>query len=110
MAFAGLILLTGFVFAALAAPLLTPSDPGIRVAGTLAQPEWVMNYPDGYYLSRNVVTPADPLIASSSAIQAWTVTASPSTLASLQESYAPNVRSSVDSRGSIQLVYSGTTP
>jgi peptide/nickel transport system permease protein len=110
MALVGLILLSGFIFSALGAPLLTSGAPNIPVSGVLAQPEWVMNYPDGYYLSKNVVVVSDPLFASPSAVQAWTLTASPSVLANVQESYNSVVRSSVDSRGSLQLTYTGSTP
>lgn len=110
MALVGLILLGGFVFSALAAPLLSPYVPNDKTSGVLAQPEWVMNYPDGYYLSRNIVVVSDPLFTSPSAVQAWTLTASPSTLASVQESYAPGVTSGVDSKGSLQLSYTGSGP
>jgi len=51
MAVVGVILLAGFVFAALAAPILTPYSAKEQVSGLEAQPEWVMNFPDGYYLS-----------------------------------------------------------
>jgi len=110
MALVGLVLLAGFIFAALGAPLLSPYSPNSRVAGVLAQPEWVMNYPDGYYLSKNVVVVSDPLFTSPSAVQAWTLTASPSVLANVQESYNSAVTSGVDSKGSLQLAYTGLTP
>ncbi len=110
MALVGLILLGGFVFAALAAPLISPYNPNAHVSGVLAQPEWVMNYPDGYYLSKNVVVVSDPLFTSPSAVQAWTLTASPSVLANVQESYNPVVTSAVESKGSLQLTYTGSTP
>jgi len=41
MPLVGLILLAAFVFAALAAPLLSPYNPNAHVSGVLAQPEWV---------------------------------------------------------------------
>src|SRR5216683_3928721 len=110
MALVGLILLGGFVFAALAAPLISPYNPNAHVSGVLAQPEWVMNYPDGYYLSKNVVVVSDPLFTSPSAVQAWTLTASPSVIANVQESYNPVVTSAVESKGSLQLAYTGLTP
>jgi len=110
MAVIGLVLLFGFVFAALAAPLLTPYNPRIKVAGTLAQPEWVLNFPDGFYLSRNLVAPASSAITSPASIQTWTVSAPTSTLANLQESYAQGIAISPDSKGSIQLAYSGDGP
>jgi peptide/nickel transport system permease protein len=111
MALVGLFLLGGFIFSALGAPLLSPYDPTqTHISGVLAQPEWVMNYPDGYYLSKNVVVVSDPLFTSPSAVQAWTLTAAPSVLANVQESYNSVVTSSVDSRGSLQLTYTGSTP
>jgi len=110
MALVGLILLVGFVFAALGAPLLTPYGPNEKVAGVLAQPEWVMNYPDGYYLSKNVVVPSSSIIASPSDVQSWNLIASPPTLANIQESYTPNIVASSTSKGSIQLIYSGQGP
>jgi ABC-type dipeptide/oligopeptide/nickel transport system permease subunit len=110
MALVGLALLIGFVFIALAAPILTSYGPGDRVAGNLAQPEWVMNYPDGYYLSQNVVVPTSPLISSPSDVESWTLIASPSTVANLQEVYSSSVRSSLVSHGSIQITYTGSAP
>jgi len=110
MALVGLILLAGFVFAALAAPLISPYNPNAHVSGVLAQPEWVMNYSDGYYLSKNAVVVSDPLFTSPSAVQAWTLTASPSVLANVQESYNPVVTSAVESKGSLQLTYTGLSP
>jgi ABC-type dipeptide/oligopeptide/nickel transport system permease subunit len=110
MALVGLALLIGFVFIALASPILTPYNPTYRVSGNLAQPEWVMNYPDGYYLSKNVIVPSNPQIASPSDVLSWTLTSSPSTLANIQESYAPNIVSGVTSKGSIQITYTGQGP
>src|SRR6266516_1575264 len=60
MAAVGLILLFSFVFMALGAPLLSPYVPTEQVSGVLAQPEWVTNFPDGYYLSKNIVVVNDP--------------------------------------------------
>src|SRR6267143_4681133 len=110
MAIVGLILLSGFVFAALAAPLLTPYGPQERVSGVLAQPDWVMNYPDGYYLSKNLVLPSTGTLTSPASIQEWTLSASPTTLASLQESYAQGITERKDSKGSLQLTYTGDGP
>ena len=110
MAVVGLLLLFGFVFLALGGSLLTPYDSNQQVSGVMAQPDWVMNFPDGYYLSRNIVVVNDPLFNSPSSIQAWTVTASPSTLSSLQLSYASGVVPTADSKGSVQMVYNGAGP
>jgi ABC-type dipeptide/oligopeptide/nickel transport system permease subunit len=110
MALVGLILLSAFVFMALAAPLLTSNAPVRTVSGNLAQPEWVMNFPDGYYLSRNLADPATGTFTSPASIQAWTLSASPVTLANVQESYARGVQLLNDSKGSLQLTYTGNSP
>ena len=110
MALLGIILLILFSFMALAAPLLTPYSTSDVVSGTVAQPEWVMNFPDGYYLSKNVVVVSDPLLSSAASVQAWTFDASRSTINNLQMSYAPGIYSSIPSKGSIQLAYSGSSP
>jgi len=57
----------------------------------MAQPDWVMNFSDGYYLSKNIVVVKDPLFNSPASIQDWTVSASPSTLANLIIKYAPGI-------------------
>jgi ABC-type dipeptide/oligopeptide/nickel transport system permease subunit len=111
MAIFGVIILAGFVFAAVAAPLLSPYGPKQQVSGRLAQPEWVTNFPDGYYLSKNVVAPSTSAITSPSSIQSWTLTATTSTLANVQESYAPIVHfNGSDSKGSLRIAYTGDGP
>jgi hypothetical protein len=84
MSLIGIFVLAAFIFAALAAPLLTPYSPGVIVSGSYAQPDWVTNFPDGYYLSKNIVVVNDPLFNSPSSVQAWTLTAPTSMLANLQ--------------------------
>jgi peptide/nickel transport system permease protein len=111
MSIVGLFLLSAFVFMALAAPLLTPYSPGNQVSGYLAEPSWVMNFPDGYYFSQNMADPSTAAITSPASITAWTLSASPATLANVEESYAPGVfLSSSGSKGSLQLTYSGNGP
>jgi peptide/nickel transport system permease protein len=110
MAIVGLVLLAGFVFAALGASVLSPYGPTQKVSGSLAQPDWVMNYPDGYYLSRNIAVPNSQTFTSPTSIQAWTLAASPGTLANVQESYAQGVTFRKDSSGSLQLTYTGDKP
>lgn len=110
MSVVGILLLSAFVIAALGAPLFTPYSTSVTVSAAYAQPEWVMNFPDGYYLSRNIVVVSDPLFNSPSSIQAWTIAAPTSTLANLQVAYAPGVYSRNDSHGSLQMAYSGNTP
>ena len=110
MAIVGIFLLSAFIFMALAAPFLSPYGPNEQVAGPLAQPEWVMNFPDGYYLSRNIVDPSSATITSPASLQAWTLSGSPANLANTVESYAPSVSFRPDSKGSLQLTYTGNGP
>jgi peptide/nickel transport system permease protein len=107
----GLILLIGSVFVAVAAPLLTPYDPKSSiVAGARAAPGWMRYFPDGYYLSGNVIAVQDPLFNSPQALQGWTVNASSTAMSNTIVSYASGV-SSVNrtSKGSLQVNYGGTS-
>jgi ABC-type dipeptide/oligopeptide/nickel transport system permease subunit len=106
----GLFLLAAFVFMALAAPLLSPYGPTQTVAGNLAQPEWVTNFPDGYYLSKNIVSPSSGAFTSPSSIQPWTLSGSPANLTNVQESYSRGVNYLNASAGSLQLSYTGNSP
>ena len=54
MAALGLMMLIISGIVAVTAPLIAPYPAIQTVAGPQAQPEWVMNFPDGYYLSRNL--------------------------------------------------------
>jgi peptide/nickel transport system permease protein len=110
MAIVGLIILAGFIFVALAAPLITSDQPRVKVAGSLAQPEWVTGFPDGFYLSKNLAVPSSNTITSPSSLQSWTVTASIASQADLSESYANGVKFLPNSQGSIQISHAGTTP
>lgn len=110
MAVLGLIILFASVFVAVGAPLLTPYDPQTDVvAGNLASPIWVTYFQEGKYLSQNLLVVHDPLFASPSSVQEWTVNASQSTLSNTIISYSPSV-SQTPSRGTIQLAYSGSGP
>jgi len=109
MAIIGLILLVGSVFLAVAAPILTPYDPQKDiVSGILAQPAWVMNFPDGYYLSQNVLAVNDPSFSSPSSAQAWTLDAPSTAQQNLVLSYSN--AAPPGSSGSLQLSYLGTDP
>lgn len=110
MALVGLILLVGSTFTAVAAPILAPAPPRATVSGALAQPEWVMAFPDGYYLSKNIVVVKDPGFGSPASVQSWNLQASPSTLSSLQLSYNPTVSVDTVTPGSLQMVYTGASP
>jgi peptide/nickel transport system permease protein len=111
MAIIGIFLLSAFVFMALAAPLLTPYSPGTQVSGYLAQPSWVMNYPDGYYLSRNIAEPSGFTFTSAASLAPWTLSAPPSAMANTVESYAQGVfQNASGSSGSLRISYYGNAP
>lgn len=106
----GLFLLLAFSFMAVAAPVLAPGNPNGSVGGTFAEPEWVMNFPDGYYLSRNIQPVYDPIFSSPAAVQPWLLSSS-TPLYDTQVSYSSQIRASAGgSQGSLQLRYSGTGP
>ena len=106
----GLILLTLFAFAALASPLIAPVAPSAVAAGSVAQPEWVTNFPDGYYLSKNMVVISDPNFASPAAIQALTLVAQSTVASNLFLSYDSTARAPGNSQGSLQMAYFGKGP
>lgn len=112
MAVLGLIIVIGTAFVAIAAPLLSPYDPQVEiVSGKTAQPAWMMNFKEGFYLSQNLVVVDDPLFNSPGSIQAWAITAPSTALPNLVVSYAPGVSPPASgSKGSLQISYSGTTP
>jgi len=111
MAAVGLALIIITAAAAIAAPLITPYSPrGESVAANYAQPTFITYFPEGYYLSQNMLAVKDPLFNSASSLQAWGVTANPATMSNLIVSYAPGVSSVSTSKGSMQLSYSGESP
>jgi peptide/nickel transport system permease protein len=105
----GLVLLVGFVFAALGAPILAPVQPTLEAGGPVAQPEWVTMFPDGYYLSKNMVVVNDPGFGTPAAVQAWSVTTPPLTASSLFITQNPSVKPA-GSAGSLQMAYVGNGP
>ena len=110
MAVIGVVMLFGFIFMALGAPLLTSNDPNSRVSGAYAQPAWVMNFPDGYYLSQNIVAVPSSSFSSPAVVQDWSITGSPQALSSLRSSYAVVPGPTKSPVGTLQAVYSGSTP
>jgi peptide/nickel transport system permease protein len=108
MAAVGLFIIFASAFVALETPLITPYTPTQVVSGAVSQPEWVMLFRDGYYLSKNVLAVDDPLFATPAAVPSWQVTASSSTQASLMLSYSGNA--APGTRGSLQMAYLGTGP
>jgi ABC-type dipeptide/oligopeptide/nickel transport system permease subunit len=107
----GLFFLVGSILAAAAAPLLVYTSGDVVVSGTLAQPSWAMNFPDGYRLSKNIVVLSDQDLNTPSSLQAWSVSGSPATLSSLVVSYASGISPPTSmARGSIQLAYAGAGP
>lgn len=110
MALAGMVLLFGFIFMALGAPLLSSNNPNSRVSGAYAEPAWVMNFPDGYYLSQNIVAVPDSAFTSPAVIQEWSVAGSPQALSSLRADYSSVPGPTKAVVGTLQADYSGTSP
>lgn len=72
MAAVGLVILSISIVVALLAPIVYPYDvQTTTVSGEYAQPAWVMNFPDGYGLSKNLVVVNDPAFKAPSALQEW---------------------------------------
>ncbi len=109
MAAVGFALLLIFTFMALGTPLLTPYSPVETVSGTLAQPEWVMNFPDGYYFSRNILVGQDSSFLSPQSLTSeWKLGSPNGTLSALpiHASYDPTVTATGDpgGGGSVRIV------
>ncbi len=110
MASIGLLLLLLFAFFAIASPLLSPYTPYDVVSGRLAQPEWVMNFPDGYYLSKNIVVASDPTFGSPAAMSEWKIGSSNGNFTRLRVSYSPTQTAPSDSGGSVLITNTGDQP
>lgn len=110
MASLGLFLILIFSIVALSASLISPIRPTARVSGNLAQPEWMSNFPDGHYLSKNIVFIGDPSFKTPSAINDWNISISDSSSASTQYSWDPTVSAPTDPAGSLKITHQGLTP
>lgn len=106
----GLIVLIISVALALVATVAYPVNPqSVQVGGQFAQPEWVSYFPEGYYLSRNMVVVNDPSFVSPASVQEWSFAVSDSTLLpSISLSYAPRTIS--PTQGSLRLSSLSTSP
>ncbi len=72
MAALGLIILVVSTILAVSAPAIFPGDPRTKIVGaSFAQPEWVMLFPEGNYLSKNIVVVDNPAFNSPAALQEW---------------------------------------
>lgn len=108
MSAVGLIILIASSFIAVASSVLTPYHDVQKVSGPRAEPEWVMSFPDGYYLSKNLLAVTDPSFASPASIQSLTLTGSQRDISSLALSYAPGIADpSTSAKGSLQLAHPG---
>ncbi len=104
----GLIILIISSVIALTAPLLTPYHNVQKVSGPLSQPEWVMGFPDGYYLSKNLVAVKDSSFSSPAELQALGLTGSQPALSSLALSYTPGIADpGTSASGSAELSHPG---
>ncbi len=103
MAAIGLIILVVSTVLAVSAPAVFPGDPRATTVGaSFAQPEWVMLFPEGHDLSKNIVVVNDPAFTSPSALQEWSLrVADQSKLPSVSLSYSP--RGIVASGGSLEV-------
>jgi peptide/nickel transport system permease protein len=101
----GLLLLIVFIGLALGAPIWAPGNPNAAVSGSLAQPEWTTSFPDGFYLSKNIVVVSDPEFTSPAAVQPWALSTS-TAVSNVQMSYSPSIHPS-STKGSLQLNYIG---
>src|SRR5262245_26988228 len=107
MATFGLVLILIFTFMALGTSLLTPYSPFETVSGSFAQPQWVMNFPDGYYFSQNILIGQDPsFVSPQSVTNEWTLGSPNGTLSTLpiHASYDPTVTATGDPGGSVKIV------
>lgn len=110
MATIGLLLILVFSFIALGAQIISPVGPFAVVSGPLAQPEWVSGFPDGHYLSKNIVWTNDPSFKTPAAFDEWNVSASSGSQPSIEISYSPSVTYPGDPGGSIKITHTGTSP
>src|SRR6266568_341922 len=80
MAGAGVIILSIYIFVALAAPLLTPWQPlsGPPVAGSLAPPLWFSYFSEGNRLSQNLALDQQTPFKTDPLLQGWQLNASDS--------------------------------
>src|SRR5207249_4343744 len=109
MAAVGLAMLLISTGAALAAPIAYPRNPQtVSSGGFFAQPQWMLSFPEGYYLSGNLVVVNDPVFTSSSALQEWSYGYS-----TAQDPYLSISRSSISpttiSSGSLQISSSSSS-
>ncbi len=85
----GLIILVASAAIALSAPSILPNDPQKTVVGApIAEPEWVTYFPEGYYLSKDLVVVRDPAFNSPNAVQDWSYTFDQASLASVSVAYS----------------------
>lgn len=111
MATVGLVLILIFAFMALGTSLITPYSPYETVSGRLAQPAWVMNFPEGYYFSQNILVGQDPSFVSAQSItNEWKLSSPNGTLATLpiHATYDPRTTATNDPGGSVKIVNSNS--
>ena len=104
MAALGLMMLIISSVVAVTAPWLAPFPAIKTVAGPQAQPEWVMNFPDGYYLSRNLQAVSDPAFSTPGPAQELRTVGSSTALSNVLFSYAPGVGEAAY-KGSVEFTH-----
>ena len=100
----GIIILVVSGFIALSAPMLTPYNDVQVVSGPNAQPDWVLNFPDGFYLSRNLLAVQDPSFSTPASLQSLSIAGSHQDLSSIAVSFTPRLADPRTSAiGSVEL-------
>src|SRR5205807_8192670 len=99
-----------FYLTALSTPVTATIKPQETVARSTDRPELAINYPDGYYLRRNLVAVNDPTIASPAAVQEFSLNSQTTSTSSIFLAFNSATRAPVNSAGSLQMTYAGKTP
>jgi ABC-type dipeptide/oligopeptide/nickel transport system permease subunit len=106
----GLIVLIISVVVALVSTVAFPVNPqSVTAGGQFAQPEWVSYFPEGYYLSKNLVVVNDPIFSAPASVQEWSTSFSdPAQLPYVSLSYA--AQTSGPGQGSLRLTSVSSSP
>jgi hypothetical protein len=110
MAAIGMFLLIASVITALAATAVYPTNPQtVTVGAKYAQPAWVASFPEGYYLSGNMLVVGDPDFSSPSSLQQFSYSLDRSQASFISSSWT-NTGPIASDRGSLQISSTSTSP
>ena len=106
----GLIVLIISVIVALVSTAAFPVNPqSVTAGGQFAEPEWVSYFPEGYYLSRNLVVVNDPIFSTPASVQEWSTSVSdPAQLPYVSLAYA--AETSGLGHGSLRVASASSSP